>query len=273
MATILKWLGNKTPLVGVIANTLPPGKRLVEPFVGSCSLVASGAVHYESYLFADSNVDVITMYQQVRENPEGVLDELRELYRHNNRADYNDIRLRFNTHIVSPVERAAMFIYLNRHGFRGLCRYNNEGGFNVSYGEYKTVYFPEAEIRALATNPAKMEFKHQPWETTLGEVTEGDVVYCDPPYVPVSDTSNFTRYTKDGFSWDDQLNLAEALNELDTRRIGFSISNSATVEAIKLYSPFASVLIVEAKRKIRVGQSLRLNEIIAFNRTAYNDYG
>lgn len=147
MSTILKWAGNKTAIMAELKKHLPAGPRLVEPFAGSCAVMM--ATDYPYYLVADINPDLISLYNAIKSGPELLISIGKDLFAKNKSAeDYYDIRKEFNHGRDWPVDcRAAMFIYLNRHCYRGLCRYNLSGHFNVPYGNYKNPYFPENEIR------------------------------------------------------------------------------------------------------------------------------
>jgi DNA adenine methylase len=112
---------------------------------------------------------------------------------------------------MACIMRAAQFLYLNRHGYNGLCRYSRKTGFNVPFGKYKSVYFPENEIRLFAekANDTKAIFLCAPFQRSLQVVTGGDVlVYCDPPYLPESKTADFTQYHTEPFTEDNHRQLA-----------------------------------------------------------------
>lgn len=125
----------------------------------------------------------------------------------NDKEAYYQVRSEFNQ-TQDPFLRSVYFLYMNRHGFNGLCRYNSKGGFNVPFGSYKKPYFPEEEIKAFADKAQVAEFKCIGYEEAFDLTQPGDVVYCDPPYAPLSTTASFTTYVGSGFSLDDQALLA-----------------------------------------------------------------
>ena len=145
----LKWAGGKYALVDSITARLPQGRVLVEPFVGAGSVFLN--TDYEAYLLADINPDLIDFYNLLKSAPEAVIQQARALFCpvNNQRDAYFELRAAFNQ-CHEARERAALFLYLNRHGYNGLCRYNKKGGFNVPFGKYKAPYFPEAELWAFA---------------------------------------------------------------------------------------------------------------------------
>lgn len=233
--TPLKWVGSKARLMPQLLPHLPKGKRLVEPFAGSCAVMMN--TDYEEYLIADVNPDLIHLYNSIQLDVDWFIEDTKRLFETlTTECSYYQLRASFN---IEPEWqwRAAMFLYLNRHCYGGICRYNQRGHFNVPYGRYKKPYFPEAEIRAFAEKAKRATFICASFEETLQLVRPGDVVYCDPPYIPVNPTANFTQYHTDGFTQDDQLRLASLLHQLSAD-ISVVASNSDTHEAHNLYSRF-----------------------------------
>ncbi|HFK9151317.1 TPA: DNA adenine methylase, partial [Escherichia coli] len=198
MSTILKWAGNKTAIMSELKKHLPAGPRLVEPFAGSCAVMME--TDYPSYLVADINPDLINLYKKVAADCEAFISRARALFEEANReVAYYNIRQEFNYSTeITDFMKAIYFLYLNRHGYRGLCRYNKSGYFNIPYGNYKNPYFPEKEIRAFAEKAQRATFICASFDETLAMLKAGDVVYCDPPY-----DGTFSGYHTDGFTEDD----------------------------------------------------------------------
>lgn len=230
----LKWAGNKYRLVDRIAAALPEGARLVEPFVGSGALFLN--TDYKRYLLCDANADLITLYQLLKEQGERFIEQCRPLFSEaNNSAErYYSLRDEFNA-CRDPLRRSVLFIYLNRHGYNGLCRYNAKGGFNVPFGRYKRPYFPAEEMRAFHHKAKHAVFRHQDFTATLAKAKAGDVIYCDPPYVPLSDSANFTAYSAGGFSIEQQHRLVELARGAAQRQVPVLISNHDTRFITKIY--------------------------------------
>ncbi len=203
----LKWAGGKFKLVDTLKSFLPEGERLIEPFVGAGSVFLN--TDYSKYLLCDINQDLINLYLIVQKQPELYIKEARKLFceKMNDKEAYYDIRTKFNAS-SDKLERSLYFLYMNRHGFNGLCRYNRKGGFNVPFGSYKKPYFPEAEINTFSERSQSAEFKCITYEKAFLQAKQGDVIYCDPPYAPLSTTASFTTYVGSGFSLDDQAILA-----------------------------------------------------------------
>ncbi|MBD3609598.1 MAG: Dam family site-specific DNA-(adenine-N6)-methyltransferase [Gammaproteobacteria bacterium] len=204
----LKWAGGKRKQVSYLARKLPAGDRLVEPFVGAGALFMG--TDYESYLLADSNKDLINLYHTIKYYGPGFISHAAALFSpsENNRERYYYHRDRFNR-ITEPTERAALFLYLNRHGYNGLCRYNLKGEFNVPFGAYKQPYYPMNELISFyrKTREKDVTFACQDYQTTFNQVRDGDVIYCDPPYIKLSNTADFTAYTGRPFAMTEHITL------------------------------------------------------------------
>ncbi|ECC9761926.1 Dam family site-specific DNA-(adenine-N6)-methyltransferase [Salmonella enterica subsp. salamae] len=262
----LKWAGGKYSLLPELDRLIPAGKRLIEPFVGGGSVFLNSDKH-ERFLLADINADLINLYQMLAVVPDSVIAEAMKAFRHLNDAEnYTAIREAFNTWQLNATERAAAFLYLNRHCFNGLMRYNLDGFFNVGWGKYKAPYFPEEEIRAFRQKSHACVFMTAGFERTLRLAGDGDVVYCDPPYEPMPGTAGFTNYASGGFSWDSQVALAESCVAAHQRGAKVFISNSTAPRVIELYERHGFTLHrVNARRSISSKGSTRetANDIVA----------
>ncbi len=235
----LKWAGNKFRIIDKVRNKLPRDashQRLVEPFVGSGALFLNS--DYDAYLLSDNNPDLINLYTILRDDGLDFIDSLRPYFdgSHNNEAKYYEHREAFNMDgPANPYLRAALFIYLNRHGFNGLCRYNAKGRFNVPFGRYKRPYFPRDEMLAFHRQAQRAEFVTQCFSETMSASRAGDVIYCDPPYVPLSSSANFTSYSAGGFSMEQQRQLAELARANADNGVPVLVSNHSTDESRRLY--------------------------------------
>ncbi|EAT8922705.1 Dam family site-specific DNA-(adenine-N6)-methyltransferase [Salmonella enterica subsp. arizonae serovar 62:z4,z32:-] len=262
----LKWAGGKYSLLPELERLIPAGKRLIEPFVGGGSVFLNSDKH-ERFLLADINADLINLYQMLAIVPDSVIAEAMKAFRHLNDAEnYTAIREAFNAWQLNAIERAAAFLYLNRHCFNGLMRYNLDGFFNVGWGKYKAPYFPEKELMAFRKKSSACVFMNAGFERTLRLAGDGDVVYCDPPYEPMPGTAGFTSYAAGGFSWDSQVALAESCVAAHQRGAKVFISNSTAPRVIELYEQHGFTLHrVNARRSISSKGSTRetANDIVA----------
>ena len=232
--SFLKWAGGKYRLLDKILPTLPAGTRLVEPFVGSGVVFLN--TDYPHYLLNDVNSDLIALYKILIKQPKTFIEYARSFFtpKNNTATCYYQLRKQFNSS-TDLLERAALFIYLNRHGYNGLCRYNLKGEFNVPFGQYKKPHFPEAQLLLFATRAKHAKFTQQPFEKTMLQARVGDVVYCDPPYVPLSTSANFTQYSMRKFTLQDQTYLAELALSLAEKDIPVIISNHNTAFTRQIY--------------------------------------
>ncbi|HCU0595493.1 Dam family site-specific DNA-(adenine-N6)-methyltransferase [Enterobacter cloacae complex sp. 397G4] len=254
----LKWAGGKYSLLPDLDRLIPAGKRLVEPFVGGGSVFLNSEKH-ESFLLADVNADLINLYQMLEVDHIRVCSLARMLFeRANSEVAYKELRDEFNNQRMGAPERAAAFLFLNRHCFNGLIRYNRDGFFNVGWGKYEAPYFPEIEIKAFKQKSHKCVFLNAEFRRTLALASEGDVVYCDPPYEPLPGTAGFTNYAAGGFSWADQISLAESCVAAHQRGAKVLISNSTAPRVLELYEQHGFILHhVDARRAISSKGSTR----------------
>lgn len=258
MSTILKWAGNKTAIMAELKKHLPTGPRLVEPFAGSCAVMME--TDYPHYLVADINPDLINLYQVIKEDVNSFIHLVERIFsKFTTEEDYYKCRQFFNTVPLEPIEKAAYFLFLNRHCYRGLCRYNQRGLFNVPYGNYKKPYLPVDEIRAFAEKAVRATFICASYDETLAMLQAGDVVYCDPPY-----DGTFSGYHTAGFSDDDQYDLASILVRRSSEGHPIIVSNSDTRLIRSFYRKF-TLHRISTKRSIGVaaGEGKKADELIA----------
>jgi DNA adenine methylase len=230
----LKWAGGKYNLVPAISLHLPAGEVLIEPFVGAGSVFLN--TDYQHYQLNDINADLISIYQLLQQRHDGFIADARTLFtpQTNQRETYLSLRQQFNQS-DDAYERALIFLYLNRHGYNGLCRYNLSGKFNVPFGSYKKPYFPEAELHYFAEKAQRATFSCTGYQQVIQQAQAGAVIYCDPPYVPLSKTASFTSYARQGFDLDDQAQLANLAEQAQQRGITVVISNHDTTWTRKIY--------------------------------------
>lgn len=240
----------------------------MEPFLGSGALFLNS--DFDRYLLADGNRDLIDLFQRLVEDGDEFIGTARALFtpEMNHAGRYYALREEFNrtrTTRRQARRRAAIFLYLNRHCYNGLCRYNASGEFNAPFGRYLRPYFPERELRGCMAKSRNAKFVHADFGETLAQARRGDVVYCDPPYTPISRTAHFTAYSSGGFQWTDQVRLADSARKLAERGVRVVISNHDTVITRALYAGMGAALTgfkvrrtisCDARRRNRVGELL-----------------
>jgi DNA adenine methylase len=242
----LKWAGGKRSLVAQFEPYLPQSfGRLYEPFVGG------GALFFhlgpKRATLADTNARLARAYMGLRDDPDGVI-ELLSSYPHD-KAFYLRMRQR-PIDDASDAEVAAWFIYLNKTGYNGLYRVNSKNRFNVPFGDYKRpTICDETNLRACAARLRSTNIRVADFEKTASRARSGDLVYFDPPYVPLSVTSSFTSYTADGFGMDEQRRLCALAQRLKKRGVHVLVSNSSAPAVAEMYADFEQIPI-RARRSI-----------------------
>ena len=244
----LKWAGGKSRLLPQLQPLLPRAdsySRYLEPFLGSAALFFE--LRPKEAVLADVNHEIVECYQAIRSCPEKVI---RALAQHEYEAEHY-YRVRSAGPSRSLAARAARTIYLNKTGYNGLYRVNRAGRFNVPMGRYVNPGFRSpllfATLRACSHALAAADIVPGDFEQVLARACAGDFVYLDPPYVPVSATSDFTSYAAGGFGWEDQQRLAAACRSLSERGVKIMLSNSDTPSVRALYRGFHVTRVLAAR--------------------------
>jgi DNA adenine methylase len=254
----LKWAGSKYRVLEHIHEMLPEGQRLIEPFAGSGAVFLN--TDFARYLLADTNADLINLYQTLQQQGERFVSECERMFQpRTNQEDYYYRRREEFNRCNDPLRKAVLFIYLNRHGYNGLCRYNATGIFNVPFGRYKRPYFPANELLAFYHKSARAEFVHLDFDAVMQSAQIGDVVYCDPPYVPLSSSANFTCYSAGGFDMPQQQRLADLAEQTRQRGIPVLISNHNTHFTRKAYRSANNIKRFSVRRFISCNGGKRQN--------------
>ena len=276
----LKWAGGKTQLIEQIKNNLPEFVfkepfTYIEPFVGSGAVLfwlLSEFPNIKKAVINDYNAELINCYQQIKENPNELIELLKVHKENNSKEYYLELRSvdrddRINK--MSDVQRAARVLYMLRVDFNGLYRVNSKNQFNVPYGKYKNPKIVDEElISAISTylRSNQIEIRAGDFEDALLDVQKGDFIYFDPPYIPLSETSAFTSYTHEGFSYDDQVRLRDVFKKLSEKGAYVMLSNSSSPLVEELYQDF-NIHYVDATRTNGAKSSSRgkISEIIVTN--------
>ncbi len=241
---LLKWAGGKRQLLSIIEESMPSHyDNYFEPFFGG------GALYFHLYeqgkvdggIIGDSNPDLMSFYEHVRNDVEKLLDELHGLEFSNNREDYLKARAEYNE-LESSLRKSAILVYLNRHCFNGLYRVNMNGKFNVPFGKYRTTTYPSDELFHAVSDALKScRLIKGGYRETCKSARKGDFIYLDPPYFPLSRTASFTSYSVNSFNKKEQEDLAEFYTELHLRGVKVLESNTDCYFIGNLYSDFIRV--------------------------------
>lgn len=240
---LLKWVGGKTRLLPSVIEKFPPRfARYIEPFSGG------GAVFFalgkSGSIVSDVNKSLIDFYTMVATYPEDLIDALQQLENQFNslpiagRKEWHaSIRHEFNELQQEPISRAASFLALNKTSFNGLYRENSKGKFNVPFNSMQgpLKLFERSNFLKAAELLADTELLNEPFESSVTRASSGDLVYFDPPYVPLSPTSSFTAYNKAGFGEKEQLRLIETSLSLAKRGVRVVLSNSYSPWVLENY--------------------------------------
>lgn len=245
---VVKWAGGKTRLLDDLRRFMPPGSlgTYAEPFCGGAAmffaLAAEPERRFDRAVLADKNEDLIALYESIQKEPDALIARVRAYEedhlrrdREGREAHYYRIRKR-NPEKLPPVERGARLLFLNKTCFNGLWRVNASGQFNVPFGRYaKPRILDEEVLRAAHDALQGVRIVNDDFAVVVRDLREGDFAYFDPPYVPVSKTSNFTAYARERFDWAEQERLASVLAALHARGARAMLSNARTRELEELY--------------------------------------
>jgi DNA adenine methylase len=184
-------------------------------------------------VLSDANPDLAITYRVVKDDVDSLIEALGEHYY--DKDHYYEVRAR-DPKTMSPAARAARMIFMNRTGFNGLYRVNKSGRFNVPFGRYDNPTICDAvRIRRCAEALRGVSIEHRDFLAVGDQAVAGDFVYFDPPYVPLSASSNFTSYTRNGFTLDDQVRLRDLARDLHARGVHVLLSNSSAPKVYELY--------------------------------------
>ena len=266
---ILKWAGGKRQLLPQITDFFPNNyskRDYHEPFVGGGAVFF--AIQPKQGTINDLNHHLINFFKTVRDNPEELIEETSQ-YKYE-KETYYQLRQRYNTEEITDLEKAALFLYLNKTGFNGLWRVNSRDKYNVPFGRYKNpTIVPIKRIRAASQILKDIEILCTDFSYVKDASKQGDLCYFDPPYEPVSETAYFTSYTPKGFGMDEQEKLSDVCQKLDDKGVNFVLSNSHVKQIVDLYdsNPNFRIKIVQARRSINSKASKRgpINEILVTN--------
>lgn len=260
----LKWAGGKTQLIGELEKIIPAEyDTYIEAFLGGGALFFH--LRPTKAILSDINPELINCYTVVRDDVEALIEQLKTF---RDSEDFYYTLRETDLGTLNDIERAARFIYLNRTCFNGLYRENKNGKFNVPYGKYKNPSFCD-EDRLYTAHGALENTKLicADYKTVLRRYSQhNDLVFLDPPYVPVGKFSDFQRYTKDFFYDDDHIELRDEFNRLVKIGAKVILTNSNVEFVRELYSGYKSEVfktkrLISSKTSSRTGEDLVIHSI------------
>lgn len=267
----VKWAGGKKQLLERLEARMPETYgRYYEPFIGGGALLLD--VQPPHAVINDTNEQLLNVYRQLKHDAEAVISAVNILDAEPCDVDrYMAVREEYNEKIRAhelDASCAALMIWINKHCFNGLYRVNSKGLFNVPYNNKAGgVSIDEANLRHIGIylRDCDVEIRQGDFEDACSYVSAGDFVYFDSPYVPVSETANFTDYTKDGFSLDDHKRLAALFRRLSDKGVLIMLSNHNVPLVHELYNGFV-IQEVNVRRAINSDASKRTGkEVIITN--------
>lgn len=249
----LKWAGGKRAISTEILKRLPTKiSTYYEPFIGGGAVffALASEKRFDRAVIGDANLELMNAYTMAAAQPAALIDALRRHAIAHCEAYYYKIRA-LEPSTMAAMPRAARIIYLNRTCFNGLYRVNSKGAFNVPFGAYAnpTICNPE-NLRAVSATLAGVEFSDRDFADTVALARKGDAVYFDCPYWPVSESSNFTGYTKGGFTSNDQTRLRDVALRLKKKCVHVLLSNADVPPVRALYANGFKIEPVSAPRRI-----------------------
>lgn len=282
----LKWAGGKTQVLSIICQKIPYREKdifiFIEPFVGSGAVLFDVLQKYPNIKKAvinDINTDLMNTYNVIKNNVHKLIKELKkyqeEYYalEHNLEQEkeyYYRKRDIFNNRQETDIVQATLFIFLNRTCFNGLFRVNSSNNFNVPIGRYKKPQICNEENLLLVSNLLRnVIILNDDYEKTIEYIDTETLFYLDPPYKPLSQSSSFTSYTKNGFDDNEQIRLKDFCDQLSINKCKWILSNSDVKDYgegnffDELYKDY-TIDRVEVRRSINADASRRntLNELV-----------
>jgi len=273
----LRWAGGKRKLVPILTSIFPRqfdglSNRYFEPFIGGGSLMLALG-HDEMSFYTpgknvylnDLNPDLILTYQVIRDDVELLIDELSEIGAIKNKDQFERVKKWTPENNFS---QAARFIYLNKTCFNGLWRVNSRGEFNVPWGKIKNpLICDSANLRAVSKRLHRTTITHQSYTGALSSCKSGDLVYLDPPYIPISASSSFSKYSKQDFGLLDHHGLAGVIRGLTENGVFVILSNSNTEQSREIFGKDMYLYKLDVTRSISANSSSRkkVSELVATN--------
>lgn len=288
----IKWVGGKGQLLSEINKLYPVelGKNInkyAEIFVGGGAVLFDILSKYklDEVYISDKNLELINTYKSIRDNVDILIKSLKEMeeqyipldtenrkdYYYKKREEYNSLKINSE---VNNIEKAVLFIFLNKTCFNGLYRVNKKGEFNVPMGAYKKPKICDEEnLKNVSLTLRNVKIVYADYRKSEKFIDDKTFVYIDPPYRPLNITSSFTSYTENDFNDKEQIELAEYINVLNKKGAKIVISNSDPKNNDiddnffdELYDNY-NINRVKATRMLNSNASLRgaINELLITN--------
>ena len=273
----LRWAGGKRKLTDLLIDAIPAKfnpkeHRFFEPFVGGGALMlalgnpnAPTFVPGKSLFINDMNPDLITTYKIIRDDVNELIADLRVMGSDLTKRQFEAVR---SMKPRDEIEIAARFIYLNKTCFNGLWRVNSSGQFNVPWGKLKNpLIFDEQNLLAVSRRLQNAKISNLDYQIATEKVSEGDFVYFDPPYIPISESASFSQYAMADFNEHNHRQLAETIKILKKKKAFVILSNSDTPLTREIFGPIMKLHQISMQRSISAAAGSRkpVNEVLGTN--------
>jgi DNA adenine methylase len=273
----LRWAGGKRRLTELLTNSFPKSydfekSRYFEPFIGGGALMfALGNQDSEYFIpgknisINDVNPDLIASYRVIKTDVDSLIRKLEKYSKDTSKEAFERMRMKLP---VDDVSRAARFIYLNKTCFNGLWRVNSKGEFNVPWGKLKTpLVFSRENLLACSRRLKGSKISCNDFASAVRSAKEGDLVYFDPPYLPLSSSSNFSKYAKADFTIPDHEKLSKLIEELTSRGVFVILSNSDTTLSRQMFDSVLTLRQIPMNRSISASSTSRKSvmELLGMN--------
>lgn len=244
----VKWVGGKTQIVKILIKLIEEEfaeyNRYIEPFIGGGALLLK--LKPTTFIINDKNVELINLYKIVKNYPNELITFLKEHQINNSREyfyeirslDRNDDYWNPNLTLEQKIKHAARFIYLNKTCFNGMYRVNSLGYFNVPYSNYKNPNIINEEVILNISkflNVTNNKIFNLDFDFVINESRKNDLIYFDPPYIPLDESKKFTNYTKEGFDFNEQIRLRDCCIKLIEKGVNIILSNSNSEKTYDIY--------------------------------------
>lgn len=244
--SFLKWTESNNKILDDLVPLIKSFKKsnieqtYLEPFLGSGSVFLN-IDNFDNYILNDLSVDIFMLFTQIKNNCQILIEDTRSLFseKNQNKETYNILVEKYNKS-NDYYEKCKLLLYLNRHSFNNIVRFNKSGKYNVSFGEIKKPYFPEDEINLMnkILNERSVSLFNHSYERILDNLDYGDVVYCDPPK---------TNKNHLGFSVEQHLNLTKLAVTNSLKGATIIISNEYNDITKELYKDCSEYYIKKIK--------------------------
>jgi DNA adenine methylase len=268
----IRWAGGKSKVAELIVSTFIEDfdkriNKFYEPFAGSAavSFYLSRYLAGSNLIINDVNPDLMITYHQIVNNLDELLKELKKIKDKTTEIDYYKIR---DSKPTTDAKKAARFIYLNKTSFNGLWRVNSNGQYNVPFGKKSKPNIMNSELLISDSKYLiKTKLRSGSYTASVNDAKKGDVVYFDPPYIPLSNSSSFSQYAKDDFLEADHWALSGLIKGLTKKGVKVILSNSDTELTKNIYSDILDIRLLDVRRSIGASANTRIlaKEILGFN--------